>query len=146
MADYLEAYAARFELPVRTGVRVERLSKDGERFVVSAGGVDSRPTTSSSRSGAHQRRARSRVGRASSTQASCSCTRASTGAPAQLREGGVLVVGAGNSGAEIAKELAASHVRPGWPDGTVGEIPVPHGSRRARLVLPIMLASSATAF
>ena len=37
MADYLEAYAARFELPVRTGVRVDRLSRDGERFVVSAG-------------------------------------------------------------------------------------------------------------
>nr|MBA2713641.1 FAD-dependent oxidoreductase [Rubrobacteraceae bacterium] len=38
MADYLEAYAAHFGLPVRTGVRVERLYKDGERFVVAAGG------------------------------------------------------------------------------------------------------------
>ena len=27
MADYLEAYAARFSLPVRTGVRVDRVSK-----------------------------------------------------------------------------------------------------------------------
>src|SRR5215213_8750096 len=34
MADYLEAYAARFDLPVRTGVRVERLSRDGDRFAV----------------------------------------------------------------------------------------------------------------
>src|SRR5215204_5015048 len=34
MADYLEAYAAHFDLPVRTGVRVERLSRDGDRFVV----------------------------------------------------------------------------------------------------------------
>src|ERR687886_1395676 len=34
MADYLEAYAARFDLPVRTGLRVERLSRDGDRFVV----------------------------------------------------------------------------------------------------------------
>jgi putative flavoprotein involved in K+ transport len=34
MADYLEAYAVRFELPVRTGVRVERLLRDGDRFVV----------------------------------------------------------------------------------------------------------------
>ena len=37
MADYLEAYAARFELPVRTGVKVDRLSKRGERFEVAAG-------------------------------------------------------------------------------------------------------------
>ena len=29
--------------------------------------------------------------------------------PAQLRDGGVLIVGAGNSGAEIAKELAGTH-------------------------------------
>src|SRR5213078_5414515 len=37
MADYLEAYAARFDLPVRTGVRVDRVAKDGDRFVVTAG-------------------------------------------------------------------------------------------------------------
>ena len=37
MADYLEAYAARFDLPVRTGVTVERLRVDGGRFVAAAG-------------------------------------------------------------------------------------------------------------
>src|SRR5436190_1113147 len=36
-ADYLEAYAERFELPVRSGVRVDRLMKDGERYVVECG-------------------------------------------------------------------------------------------------------------
>src|SRR5262245_36837832 len=34
MADYLEAYAARFRLPVRTGVKVERLFRRGGRYVV----------------------------------------------------------------------------------------------------------------
>src|SRR4029453_13099667 len=38
MADYLEAYAARFGLPVRTGARVERLSRRGSGFVIRAGG------------------------------------------------------------------------------------------------------------
>src|SRR2546423_14053330 len=37
MAGYLEAYAARFELPVHTGVRVDRLHRDGDRLVVTAG-------------------------------------------------------------------------------------------------------------
>jgi putative flavoprotein involved in K+ transport len=46
MADYLEAYAARFDLPVRTGVRVDRLSRDGDRYVVAAGTAGLRPTTS----------------------------------------------------------------------------------------------------
>jgi putative flavoprotein involved in K+ transport len=36
-ADYLEAYARAFELPVRTGVRVDRLSKTGDRFEVTCG-------------------------------------------------------------------------------------------------------------
>jgi putative flavoprotein involved in K+ transport len=34
LADYFEAYAARFELPVQTGVRVDRLGKERGRFVV----------------------------------------------------------------------------------------------------------------
>ena len=38
MADYLEAYAARFDLPVRTGIRVKKLSRDGGRFVVETNG------------------------------------------------------------------------------------------------------------
>src|SRR6266496_6855351 len=33
MGDYLEAYARNFQLPVRCGVRVERLSRLGERFL-----------------------------------------------------------------------------------------------------------------
>ena len=37
VADYLEAYAARFELPVRTGVRAERVSRNGSCFEVEAG-------------------------------------------------------------------------------------------------------------
>src|SRR5688572_3808494 len=37
MADYLEAYASRFRLPVRTGVRVDRLTRRGDRYSISAG-------------------------------------------------------------------------------------------------------------
>jgi cation diffusion facilitator CzcD-associated flavoprotein CzcO len=37
MADYLEAYAARFELPVRTGVKVDGLSREEDRFIITSG-------------------------------------------------------------------------------------------------------------
>src|SRR4029077_20419013 len=37
MADYLESYAARFSLPVRTGVRVERVRREGDTYVIEAG-------------------------------------------------------------------------------------------------------------
>src|SRR5688500_18367578 len=37
MADYLESYASHFKLPVRSGVTIERLVKEGDRFVLTAG-------------------------------------------------------------------------------------------------------------
>jgi putative flavoprotein involved in K+ transport len=37
MANYLVDYAWRFGLPVRNEVRVERLSRVGDRYLVSAG-------------------------------------------------------------------------------------------------------------
>lgn len=36
-ADYLEAYAEHFQLPVRTGIRIDTLAKDAERFVTMSG-------------------------------------------------------------------------------------------------------------
>ncbi len=108
MGDYLEAYAARFELPVRTGVRVDCLSRQGDRFVVTSG---------------TQRFEAKHVVVA---MANWQCRRVPPFAqeldlnivqlhsseymnPSQLREGGVLIVGAGNSGAEIALEIVRSH-------------------------------------
>src|ERR1051325_4865718 len=37
MANYLESYAAKFNLPIRTGVTRDRLTKRGDKFVVTAG-------------------------------------------------------------------------------------------------------------
>jgi len=36
MADYLENYARHFEIPVETGVKVDRLSREGDVFVAAA--------------------------------------------------------------------------------------------------------------
>jgi putative flavoprotein involved in K+ transport len=55
--------------------------------------------------------------------------------PSQLPVGGVLVVGAGNSGAEIAFEV--SRTRPTWLSGPdTGHIPVRTGSAWDRLLTP----------
>jgi putative flavoprotein involved in K+ transport len=57
--------------------------------------------------------------------------------PAQLRPGAVLVVGVGNSGAEIALELSRTHRT--WIAGRPsGEIPVRHGRMAARFALPVV--------
>jgi putative flavoprotein involved in K+ transport len=56
--------------------------------------------------------------------------------PSQLPGGGVLVVGAGNSGAEIAFEVSRTH--PTWLSGPdTGHIPVRTGSRWDRLLTPL---------
>lgn len=136
MGDYLEAYATKFELPLRTGVYVDRVYRDGERYVVESGHRQFEAENVIVASGAHHtpkapafaRELDSRI-----TQLHSADYRN----PAQLQDGGVLVVGLGNSGAEIAYELARTHAV--WQAGTPSaEIPVRHGSVPARFVVPLV--------
>ena len=131
MADYLEAYAAHFELPVRTGRRAStRCPGAATRFVVEAGDARFEADQVVVAMANYQQPARARRSRASSTRASSSCTRATTGTRRSCATGGVLIVGAGNSGAEIAMELARAGTRV-WMSGRQhGPRAVPH--RRLR--------------
>jgi len=108
MGDYLEAYAARFELPVHTGVRVDRLTREGGRFVVRAGERRYEADNVVVAIGTFQEPKLP----AFSAQLDPSIVQLHSHAyrnPAQLRPGGVLIVGAGNSGSEIARELVRTH-------------------------------------
>jgi putative flavoprotein involved in K+ transport len=108
MADYLEAYASRFGLPVRTGVRVEHLRREDGRYVVRAGGreLEAAHVVVAMANYQHPRvPGFARDLRADIVQLHSSDYRN----PSQLREGDVLLVGAGNSGSEIAMELARRH-------------------------------------
>ena len=136
VADYLQAYARKFDLPVRTGVKVDRLSAaDGgfeascgdellwAKHVVVATGAFSQPRTPPFATGLHE----------TIVQLHSSQYRNR----AQLRPGPVLVVGAGNSGAEIAVELAGHHRT--WLSGRdTGQEPTRAGSIPDRLFTPIM--------
>jgi putative flavoprotein involved in K+ transport len=136
MADYLEAYAARFELTVRNGVTVDRLSKTGDRFVVEAGESVYEADHVIVATGAHHTPSVPEFARELDPRI-LQLHSSDYRSPAQLRDGDVLLVGAGNSGAEIGYELStARHAWLAGPD--VGQIPVPHGSRRSRVVFPIV--------
>jgi putative flavoprotein involved in K+ transport len=108
MADYLEQYARHFELPIRHGTRVTRLTRRGDGYaahtadtiyeadnVVVAMASYQRPYTPDFASeldpGIVQLHA------------------AAYRSPAQLAAGSVLVVGLGNTGADLGLELAATH-------------------------------------
>jgi len=122
VADYLEAYTVRFELPVRTGVRVDGLSRNGDRFVVKSGGLRFEADNVVVAMATHQ------VPRVPTFAHDLGpgIVQLDAGAyrnPSQLRDGGVLVVGVGNSGAEIALEVAGE--RATWLAGTeTGHVPV----------------------
>jgi len=136
MAQYLADYAARFELPVRTGVRVDGLSREGDRYVVSSGTSRFEADNVVVATGA------SHTPKVPAfaldidpgiVQLHSSEYRNT----AQLREGGVLVVGVGNSGAEIAHEV--SHKHPTRLSGKpTAQIPVRHGPRAARFAFPLV--------
>jgi putative flavoprotein involved in K+ transport len=135
-ADYLEIYARDFDLPVRTGVRVERLSAAGKRFEVLCGDEVLSATNVVVATGAYQRPRVPTFARElddSIVQLHSSGYRNRS----QLRKGGVLVVGAGNSGAEIATELAGDHrVLLSGPD--TGQEPTRAGSIPDRVFTPVM--------
>jgi putative flavoprotein involved in K+ transport len=107
-ADYLDRYERELDLPVRHGVRVTRLSPDGDGFSLetSAGTLRSDVVViaMSSLQVPHV------PGLAATLDpAILSLHSAQYRNPGQLREGAVLVVGVGNTGAEIAVEVAGSH-------------------------------------
>lgn len=122
MADYLESYARTFRLPVRGGVPVERLSRDGGRFVVESG---ARRFVADRVIVAMANYQQPRIPEFASELAGDVVQFHSSAYrnPSQLCAGDALVVGAGNSGAEIAAELARTG-RKVWLAGRdVGKIP-----------------------
>jgi len=115
MADYLESYAKHFDLPVRTSARVDSVTRDGDRYTVRAGAltieaehvVVAMSDFQKPRIPAFAGELDPRIVQLHSRE----YLRLS-----QLREGPVLLVGAGNSGAEIAIETGrAGHTT--WMSG-----------------------------
>ncbi len=107
-ADYLEEYAAKFDLPVHLGQRVDSLRREGDGYVVSAGEERYVAENVVVATGPYRTPRIPEFAQwldPSITQLHSSTYRK----PDQVPEGDVLVVGAGNSGAEIALELASTH-------------------------------------
>ena len=134
VAEYLETYAARFQLPVRTGVRVDGLTRQGDRYLVTAGERRFEADNVVVASGAYHHPLVPAFA-AELDPGILQLHSSGYRRPAQLQEGGVLVVGAANSGAEIAVELSGAHRT--WLSGRhPGSEPTRAGSRLDRLLTP----------
>jgi putative flavoprotein involved in K+ transport len=136
LADYLEAYATRFELPVRTGISVDRVSREGARYVIGAGDTMFEADNVVVASGSYRIPTVPEFASALDpriVQMHSSDYRD----PSQLREGDVLLVGAGNSGADIALEVTRRHRT--WLSGRdKGQIPFQIETTRTRLLFPVL--------
>jgi putative flavoprotein involved in K+ transport len=109
MADYLEAYAAEFNLPVKSGARVKRVSRQGERFRIETTGADVFEADNVVVAMANYQRPSVPAFAAELSPEIRQLHSMHYANPSQLRPGPVLVVGLGNSGAEIALEVSGTH-------------------------------------
>ncbi|CAN5665615.1 NAD(P)/FAD-dependent oxidoreductase [soil metagenome] len=135
-ADYLESYARKFGLEVETGIRVERLTHEGDHFVATSGDrrfeADNVVVAMSS-----WQRPRLPDYASELDPGIVQFHVAEYKNPGQLQEGSVLVVGAGNSGAEVAIEVARTHeVLLSGP--STGAIPFRPESVVARVLMPFI--------
>jgi putative flavoprotein involved in K+ transport len=134
MGNYLEAYAGHFRLPVKTGVQVDRLSKSGDGLLVSAGDQQflARHVVVAM---ANYQRPRVPAFAKELDPGIVQLHSSAYRTPSQLRPGGVLVVGAGNSGAELAAEFARNGHRTWLSGKESGEVPFRFDSAAAQLIL-----------
>lgn len=137
MADYLVGYTDRFALPVKLATRVESVRRDGvDLLVTSTDQQRWRARNVVVATGAHSQPFLPDVaamldGRISQLHSS------DYRRPSQLPDGPVLVVGAGNSGAEIALDLSSPGDARGRPVYLAGR-DVGHMPRLGTWTYPLM--------
>jgi putative flavoprotein involved in K+ transport len=140
VAAYLQSYAVHFGLPVRLGVRVERLTgaEGGDDFVVSTDRGDISCHTVVIATGTFGRTPRVPSFAADLAPQILQLHSSEYRRPSQLRDGPVLVVGASHSGCDIAYELAES--RPTVLAGRdCGQIPVRWDTPAVHVAFPFLL-------
>jgi putative flavoprotein involved in K+ transport len=137
MADYLEAYAKHFALAVRMKTRVTRLWREDGRYMMTTGDrILAADHVVIAMSDFQHKRLPAFA--AELDPAIKQVHALDYRNPSQLADGDVLIVGAGNSGAEIALELARK--RRVWLSGRdTGHLPFRIDSRAGRVLAPLFL-------
>jgi putative flavoprotein involved in K+ transport len=121
MADYLSRYAEVHELPIRHNVTVTRLSKNGDLFLIETATGDVTAANVIVATGSYGA-PKTPAFAADLDPHVVQVHSAMYKNPSQLQPGGVLLVGAGNSGADICFDVIDSH--PTWLAGPdVSHIP-----------------------
>jgi putative flavoprotein involved in K+ transport len=139
MADYLESYAETFALPVRTGIAVDRVERNGDGFVVTAGERRFAADNVVVATGVFQHDHPKVPAFAAELDPGIKQLHsADYRSPEQLQDGAVLVVGAAHSGGDIAYEVARAGYRTLLSGRDTGQIPFDIEGRAAPIVFPLL--------
>jgi len=136
IAAYLESYARHFDLPIRHRVKVDHLGREGHGFVATAGDMTFHADNVIVAMASYQQpRTPGFATELDPTIVQLHVDDYKN--PGQLQAGGVLVVGVGNSGAEIAMVLAPD--RRVWLSGEPSAVQPFRPERfSGRLLMPVV--------
>lgn len=139
VADYLEAYANQFRMPIRFNTRVQSLDSDGDGgYVVTTDQGEYRCRNVVVCTGTFGRTAKIPDFAGQLDPEILQMHSSEYRRPGQLREGSVLVVGGSHSGMDIAYEVAETH--PTVLAGRdCGQIPPRIETRKMRLIFPVLI-------
>jgi putative flavoprotein involved in K+ transport len=138
VADYLESYAAHFDLPIRRNTRVDRLERQDDRWVVVIGDERLEADNVVVATGTFGRTPNLPDFAVDLDPAIRQLHSSEYRRPGQLKPGPVLVVGGSHSGTDIAYEVATTH--PTVLSGSdPGQLPVRPGRPGERLFWPLFL-------
>lgn len=140
MADYLQGYAQRFELPVHCGVNVLRVARveGGPGFNVETTAGTYLAGRVIVAAGAHRRPLRPALA-SQLAPAIRQLHSLEYRDPGQLAPGGVLVVGAANSGTDLALEAAAAGHETWIAGRHPGQVPIDIDDPKAARTVPIVM-------
>lgn len=140
VAAYLEQYAAEHDLPVRTGVRVDRVAAAGDGFEVTVGDGTITCDNVVVATGTFGRTPYVPEAAEHLDPGIRQLHSSEYHGPADLQPGRVLVVGAAHSGCDLALEVSADH-----PTTLVGrdcgQVPFRLESPRAHVLLPLAMTA-----
>jgi putative flavoprotein involved in K+ transport len=139
MADYLEAYANAYDLPVRTGQQVKQLSQTADGYLVVTDRSSFLCDNVVVASGSFGRTPHVPEFAGELDPSIMQIHSSAYKNPEQLSVGPTLVVGASHSGSDIAYELGSAGYRTVLSGPIHGEVPVSIESPPARVVFPILL-------
>ncbi|MEX2369619.1 MAG: FAD-dependent oxidoreductase [Bacteroidales bacterium] len=137
IADYLQTYVSHFKLPIRKETKVSRISADGDGYMIETKEESYFAYNVVVATGAfHNPRIPEFAGKLHPQIVQLHSLGYQT--QSQVQNGPVLVVGAGQSGAEIALDMARNHKV--WLSGRdTGEEPTGRNTFVDRLITPVMV-------